>query len=286
MYRRLHGIWDTRYRHPEGGTGTGDGGTGTGSGGGTGDGTQGGWKPPATEAELKALLDQEYGKGKRHGATAAELAKQERDELAALKAERAERAKADEAAKQKAAIERGDFEKAREGIIKSAQDEIAAKYEPELQKERERVKALEGKFKRAVRTEIIAAAGSKAYNPAQVADLLEGRRVRLGSDLEIEVLDEKGEPALVGGRPMTVQQLVDSYLDANPNLIKSAGGQGGGASGGASTKGATTDEIKALEAAVEDARKAYENNRTLENMSVHRKAALALRDFKAKQKAS
>jgi Zn-finger nucleic acid-binding protein len=152
-----------------------------------------------TRADLDRLLEQERGKVARHYSKAAELTAQERDRLKALEAEAAERAKAEEQRKQKEALERADFEKARELIIKSAQDEVISKYEPELQKERERAERYRTKIQDSLRDKIKAAAAPWAYNAEQVVALVEGRRVKLNDDFEVEVYDAAGQPALVGG---------------------------------------------------------------------------------------
>lgn len=259
-----------------------------GDGGGGGAGAGGGGaaavvaKLELTQEEFDKRLQEEFGKGRRLGSEASALAKQERERLATLEKDAAERAKADEARKLEEAQKRGDFEKSRELIIKSAQEEKVKEYEPKLTAAQERIAKLEGRFSGMLADKVLAAAAGKAYDPAQIVALLVGRRVRLNADLDPEVLDDTGELALVGGKPMTIAQLVDGYLAANPNLVKSAGGQGGGAGGGASLKGGDASEIDQLAAAVKAAAEKYQASRNSADLTAHRKATIALNDARAK----
>lgn len=118
--------------------------------------------------------------------------------------------------------------------------------------ERKSFKAREEKIlgrlrEKSVRSELVnAAASENAYNPKQVADLLE-RRVRLTDEFEQEVLNEDGKtPAFKAGAPLTPAQLVAQYLDENPHLRKPSGTDGSGARGGKTTDaegaGDTTDK--------------------------------------------
>lgn len=236
-----------------------------------------------TQEEFDRRLQEEFGKGKRLGSEGATLAKQERERLAALEADAKEREKADKAREEKLAIERGDFEKARGKVIDSARAEERAAWEPKLTEAQQRIEKLQARFSGTLKDKIKAAAAGKAYNPDQVVALLVGHRVRLNADLDPEVLDDAGEPALVGGKPMTVEQLVDSYLSANPNLVKSSGGVGGGAGGGASLHGASEPgELAQLQAAVDAAAKKYQTTRRNEDLTAHRLAVKKLTDAKAK----
>lgn len=255
-----------------------DGGAGAGAGAGDGAGSE--WKPP-TKEEFEARIREEFGKGKRLGADAAALAKQERDRLSELERFHAERTAADKEREEKLALEKGDFEKAREKVIASAAEAERKKWEPEVQKREERIKRLESKFQGAKRDKLLAASGARAYSPVQVADLLD-RRIRLNEDFEPEVIDENGEPALVAGKPMTIQQLVDSYLDANPNLVKVNGGGSGGAGGGKSLKDGPEGEVEKLEAAVKAAAEKYQKHRRSEDLTEHRRLTVALNEAKAK----
>ena len=85
-----------------------------------------------------------------------------------------------------------------------------------------------------------AASSRKAINAQQVAALLRGK-VRLGDTGEAEVLDDNGSVKYTDdGTPMTVDQLVDDFLKANPHFV-SAGPSGSGSqsnvSDGGSRKG-------------------------------------------------
>lgn len=242
------------------------------------------WKPPTRE-EFEKRIAEEFGKGKRLGSEAAAIAKQERERLSELEKFQAERLAADKKAEEEKAVAKGDFEKARQQIIDSAAEAERKKWQPLVEERDTRLKRLEGRVRGTVRDKIMAAAGPTAYSATQVADLLD-RRVRLNDELEPEVLDENGEPALVAGKPMSIQQLVEGYLQANPNLVKSSGGKGGGAGGGASLNGAADQgELAAAQKAVDDAAKKFQETRNANYLTVHRQAVKALNDLKAKNAA-
>lgn len=123
-------------------------------------------------------------------------------------------------------------EKNYQAAIKSIEDGFAAK-EKAWQEEREGLFG-ELRTERISNKLIAAAAAANAYDPSQIAKLLNDR-VRLGDDRRPQVLDERGEPAFKEGKPLTVEQLVSDYLDRNPHLVKSSGTGGAGAGGGNST---------------------------------------------------
>jgi hypothetical protein len=144
------------------------------------------------------------------------------DELDRLRREEADRKRKEEEAK-------GNYERA----LASAEERWTSK-EKSWQDERG---TLLGKLReKTVRGAIIALAADRAYKPDQIADLLE-RRVQLDeAGYEPKVLGLDGKPAFVGGKPMTIDQLVNTFLDDNAHLAKAANtGGAGGAAGGAST---------------------------------------------------
>lgn len=121
------------------------------------------------------------------------------DELKQLKAN-AEKQKHEEAMK------KGEFEKVLQ--------EMAAKKDSEIQKRDSVIKEYK------VNTPLIeAAARYKAVAPEQVKSLLQSN-VRLGSDGEVEVIGSDGSVRYSdSGAPMTVDNLVQEFLSANPHFV-------------------------------------------------------------------
>ena len=144
------------------------------------------------------------------------------DELDRLRREEADRKRKEEEAK-------GNYERA----LASAEERWTSKEKSWLD---ERGTLLGKLREKTVRGAIIALSAERAYKPDQIADLLE-RRVQLDeAGYEPKVLGPDGKPAFVGGKPMTIDQLVNAFLDDNPHLAKAANtGGAGGAQGGAST---------------------------------------------------
>jgi len=103
-------------------------------------------------------------------------------------------------------LKRGEFDR----VIQ----ELAAKKDAEIQK-RDRV--IES-FK--VETPIVdAAARYRAVNPDQVKALIRNS-VRLNSEGEVEVLDDKGAVRYDdSGRPVSVDSFVQSWLQSNPHFV-------------------------------------------------------------------
>lgn len=107
---------------------------------------------------------------------------------------------------QELALKRGEFDK----IIQ----ELASKKDAEISK-RDRI--IES-FK--VETPIIdAAARYRAVNPEQVKALIRNN-VRLNSEGEVEVLDDKGSVRYDdSGRPVSVDSFVQNWLQSNPHFV-------------------------------------------------------------------
>jgi len=88
-----------------------------------------------------------------------------------------------------------------------------------------------------LRAEIRAAAaksGARDESIAELEQLLIGR-LDLDKDFAVIVKGADGQPAVdAEKKPLTVEGMVSTYLDANPHHRKAAGGTGGGARGGAS----------------------------------------------------
>jgi hypothetical protein len=103
-------------------------------------------------------------------------------------------------------LKRGEFDK----VIQ----EMAQRKDAEIQK---RDKIIES-FK--VETPIVdAAARYRAVNPEQVKALIRNN-VRLSSEGEVEVLDDKGSVRYDdSGKPVSVDSFVQSWLQANPHFV-------------------------------------------------------------------
>jgi hypothetical protein len=102
-------------------------------------------------------------------------------------------------------IKRGEFEKTLQ--------EMAAKKDAEIQKRDSVIKEYK------VNVPILSAAAKfNAVNAEQVKSLL-AQNVRLNSDGEVEVVDEKGSVRYNDkGEPVAVEELVRGFLDSNPHF--------------------------------------------------------------------
>ena len=102
-------------------------------------------------------------------------------------------------------IKRGEFEKTLQ--------EKAAKWEAEIQKRDSVIKEYK------VNVPILSAAAKfNAVNAEQVKSLL-AQNVRLNSEGEVEVVDEKGSVRYNDkGEPVAVEELVRGFLDSNPHF--------------------------------------------------------------------
>jgi hypothetical protein len=102
-------------------------------------------------------------------------------------------------------IKRGEFEKTLQ--------EKAAKWESEIQKRDSVIKEYK------VNVPILSAAAKfNAVNAEQVKSLL-AQNVRLNSEGEVEVVDEKGSVRYNDkGEPVAVEELVRGFLDSNPHF--------------------------------------------------------------------
>lgn len=203
------------------------------------------------------------------------LTAEERVELETARKEREE-------AKRKDLEAKGHYEAA----LKAQEESLRKPYEEEKGKLSETIKGLTDRLQeKIVRSNLLAAAAAgNAYNAQQVVDLNE-RFVKLDDNFEPTVVDDKGQPRFVAGKPMTQEQLIDEFLRANPNHVKAQGGQGGGAAGGASRAGVETSELEKLEAAVVEAEKEYKQTRTTVALTKHRKAVELLNAAKHKSAA-
>lgn len=106
-------------------------------------------------------------------------------------------------------IRRGEFEKTLQ--------ELASKKDAEIQKRDNIIKEYK------VNTPLLSAAAKyRSVNPEQVKELLSGR-VRLGSDGEVEVVDNKGMTRYTdAGVPLGVDDLVREFLDSNPHFVSAS----------------------------------------------------------------
>ena len=106
-------------------------------------------------------------------------------------------------------LKRGEFEKV-------LQEKMSAK-EAEIQKRDRIIESFR------VETPIVeAAARYRAVNPEQVKALIRNS-VRLNTDGEVEVLDDKGSVRYDdNGRPVSVDSFVQSWLQSNPHFVSAA----------------------------------------------------------------
>jgi len=120
--------------------------------------------------------------------------------------------------------ERGEFEQ----ILKKT----AEKKDVEIQNLRSRLHStlIDGEV-------MNAAVRNNAVSPEQVSSLLRSN-IRLGEDGNVEVLDANGSPRYNdSGESLTVGELVEEFLTANPHFVRaSAGGTGSKGNAGGSTQ--------------------------------------------------
>ncbi|MBI5561916.1 MAG: hypothetical protein HY894_03550 [Deltaproteobacteria bacterium] len=102
----------------------------------------------------------------------------------------------------------------------------------------ERIAAIEAKLKKANETAIkglleSAAARLNAVDPEQVA-ILARMKTRTDGDGNLTVVNAEGLPRLnAANKPMTADELLKEFLDANPHLVKASGPTGAGSTGAA-----------------------------------------------------
>jgi len=86
----------------------------------------------------------------------------------------------------------------------------------------------------------------KAVNPEQVASLLK-KNLKLNEAGGVDVVDDKGQVRYDdNGAPLTVSNLVDTFLQANPHF-KSAGPQGTGTQGAVGRQASVTTDLDQLD---------------------------------------
>jgi hypothetical protein len=125
----------------------------------------------------------------------------------------------------KALEAKGEYDRIIDSVKKDADEKLTA-----AQKETNRARQI--LRERTVHAEVIAAAAKyNAFNPKQVAKLLEDR-IQIDDNYNVVVYDDHGKPALKAGNPLTVDELVSQYLDESPNLRKTSGTEGSGSQGG------------------------------------------------------
>jgi len=159
---------------------------------------------------------------------------------------------------QRLARERRKYEKQLEGIdVDEARRLMEEKQQAELERQKEKgefekvLKQVTEKKEMQIQTLsqklqeiqvdgalINAASQNNAVNPQQVVQLLKGQ-TRLNEDGQVEVLDSDGSVRYNdSGSPLSVNELVNDFLTANPHFVKaSVGGTGSkGAAGGSTPK--------------------------------------------------
>jgi len=130
--------------------------------------------------------------------------------------------------------ERGEFEQ----ILKKT----AEKKDVEIQNLRSRLHStlIDGEV-------MNAAVRNNAVSPEQVSSLLRSN-IRLGEDGNVEVLDANGSPRYNdSGESLTVGELVEEFLTANPHFVRASGGGTGskGNAGGSTQKPASVADMVA-----------------------------------------
>ena len=104
---------------------------------------------------------------------------------------------------------------------------IAQDYAPKLEAANKRIEQLQG----VQRDNAILKAAANAYSPEQVVQLLKSE-ITVDNDGNLVVVDDKGNPRLnpTTGKPISVEQHVATYLEANKHLVKGSGVPGVGSS--------------------------------------------------------
>jgi hypothetical protein len=140
---------------------------------------------------------------------ATKKAKKEAGEDPEVKALREFKAEQD----RKALERKGEYEKA----LASQRESLEKEWTPKLTAEQERATSWLSKLREnVVGLRLSDAAGKlNAVNPAQVRQLLDAH-LKLDDNHDPIVVDDAGNPRFVGGKPMTPDQLVKEFLDAQP----------------------------------------------------------------------
>lgn len=236
--------------------------------------------PPAdekvtmTKAELEEMITGRVGaavKAATKGAGGA--TPEEKAELERLRAAEEQRKRDELAAK-------GRYDEA----LKAQEESIRKEYDPKVSAEKERAdRAHKQLEERVVGLAVVEAAGKlNAVNPAQVRQLI-ASQLKMDDDYNATVVDEKGNQRFIAGKPMTPEQLVKEFLDANPHLVRSTAGAGGGAGGGKSTTGTgDTTEIQAQEQKLKDLEEKYAKTKDVRLVTQIRLESQKLRELKAK----
>lgn len=254
------------------GSGSGAGsGTASGSGAGTSTGDEG--KLSLTQDELEDLIGKRLSRERRKlerelGGIAAE----ERAELDRLK-------KADEARATAEAEKKGEYEKAWAAKEKSLREE----YEPKLTESQKREQVILDRYRQRTISESLVTAAAKlnAYDAKQVQKLL-ADNVKLNDDLEPTVVDDAGSPRFVGGKDMSIEQLVQEFLNKNPNLVRNTSNAGGsGATGGRTTTSGDASPVAELEAQLKGAEESYRKTKSDRDLTNVRVLSSKLREARA-----
>ncbi|NHQ60578.1 hypothetical protein G9409_08255 [Chlorobium sp. BLA1] len=138
---------------------------------------------------------------------------------------------------------KGDFEKILAQTVKE-KDEVIGQRDKDIASLTEQLRTI-----RVDNTLLAAASTSKAINPAQIVTLLKGN-VHYDQKTDQVEVRENGAPMYKSGKPVTVEQFVHDFLQANPHHLP-AGPSGSGA-GGSTTE--TTGDESAFKLSVEDAK--------------------------------
>jgi hypothetical protein len=278
---RFLGLGPISYDTPDDGGGGGGGGKGPDDGGGAGARkaalTDLLRERPDIQDEIDQIIEARLARDRRARAGSDEgVSAKEREELARLRQAEKER-------ERKTAEEKGNYEKA----LQSVKDEFGT-----------REKEWEGKHSSVVdelKTErisnqiIAAAAKHRAIDPQDIVTLLR-HRVRLDDKYAAQVLDDHGEPWFVGGKPASIDRLVEEFLAKRPQYVQPTGTTGTAGEGGKSTSDRGTSdgldgELAGLKKAWDEAEAAAAKRPSPELAMQAQKAKKAYEDARRKKAA-
>lgn len=260
-----------------------------GAGGGTGDPAPPPPPPPApkkivfdTQEDLDAVITERLERGVRSRMRELGLTgPQDAEELARLRRDSQER-------ERKALEEKNNYEAAKKSIEEA--------HQLQLKSIQEQLNGTVGILKSERVDNAILGAASElgAHKPPHVVKLLRDR-VRLSDDglYTPTVLDDSGKPMFNNGRPVTVRELVEGFLMAEPTLRKPTGDGGSGAGGGGETSDqnvgdkAQKSEVERLKAALKAAEDDLKSGYSLARVTAitTAKRELAAAEKKAKEAA-
>jgi hypothetical protein len=228
-------------------------------------------KVSMTQAELDALITGRVSAAIKAAKKDAGATSEERAELERLRKGEEERARKELEAK-------GNYEAA----LKSQEKSIRDEYEPKIKAADEKLGGMQKRLEDKVIGQTVSEAAGQfnAVNPAQVRQLL-AAEFKMDDAYNAIVVDDQGNQRFVAGKPMTPEQRVKEFLDANPHLVRSTAGAGGGASGGRSVTTGDASAITAAEAEVKAAEQEALRTGSPRALQAHETAVKKLAALKA-----